>query len=510
MTADRPRHHSDAIGSAPADDRTVRGGSRAVLIGQITSQLISLATLALLYRMVPRDQFGLLGMVAPLLLLARVFASLGLNVAAVQRRSLSSGQLSTLFWINLVVSVVAAAVVAIAGPALARLYHVPALSWLSAALAGTLIVAAWGAQHQALLERKLRLGRLAAARVAAQAAGGLAAVIAAWQGLGVGALVTQQYVELALLATLAWQLDSWRPHRPSRGERAGELVVFGGFYSLSSLMFFVAQNADKVLLALWLGSSRQGQVALGMYTQAFNLMMKPVTLVATPVTGVLLPALSRAVHPSEAFTELVVRFFRLVGLVLLPAGAGLLVVAPDLMPWLGGSDWTPAGKMLAALAPVVLVQGWINIVGSVYASSGFARHLSLAATLSAIVLVTGCLAGLLLADRGNANAVQSAQAVALAYTLATLALSAPYLLACLHTVHVSAAAVFRPLGHVLLVTLVMATAVHALRLSLLALEVPLAARLALTVAAGVCLFAALARRHMRWLLQQFLPPMPND
>ena len=152
----------------PDLENAIRGGTRAVVASQLLAQLISFAVLAALYRLIDPDQFGLLGMAIPLLLLSRIFATLGLNVATVQRRHLSDGQLSSLFWFSQIISLVVAAATATAGLFLAWLYETPVLRGLCAVLAGTLIIAALGAQHQALLERKLRMGRLAVARLAGQ------------------------------------------------------------------------------------------------------------------------------------------------------------------------------------------------------------------------------------------------------------------------------------------------------------------------------------------------------
>ena len=84
----------------------VRGGTRKVIAAQILSQLVSLATLAILYRLIDSDQFGLLSMVLPLVVLPRMCTSLGLSIATVQRVTLSDAQRSSLFSVNLALGIV--------------------------------------------------------------------------------------------------------------------------------------------------------------------------------------------------------------------------------------------------------------------------------------------------------------------------------------------------------------------------------------------------------------------
>ena len=107
---------------------SIRRGTRWVILAQVASQLVSFAVLAALYRLLMPEPFGLLGMVVPLLLLGKIFASLGLNVATVQRRQLTEGQLSTVFWANLLASLLVAVAVAACGPLFARLYQTPPLT----------------------------------------------------------------------------------------------------------------------------------------------------------------------------------------------------------------------------------------------------------------------------------------------------------------------------------------------------------------------------------------------
>ena len=277
---------------------------------------------------------------------------------------------NTLFWGNQWLSLAAAVITASLGPALAWLYQTPELTGLCVALSATLVLIGISNQHQALLERELRLGRLAICRLSAQFIGGIAAIAYAWRGGGVWALVFQQYVELVILAGAVWIAEPWRPGKPRFDSKARGLFRFGGYYSGSSLFFFIAQNTDKVLLATWLGGTTAGQAALGLYSQAFNLMMKPVYLVTTPVSGVLLPALSKARSDAGQFIDLVVRFFRITAIALFPCAVGITLVAEPLLTVVGGEQWQFCGRLLAILAPTILVQGFVNLCGSVLAAKG--------------------------------------------------------------------------------------------------------------------------------------------
>lgn len=505
MTApDELRLASESAHAADALDAAVRRGTRWVVAAQCVSQFVSLVVLAIVYRWVDPVQFGLLGMVVPLLLLAKIFSSLGLHVATVQRPDVSAEQLSAAFWLGVAVSLSVALLMSAAGPALGWIYDTPAVSSVTIALAGTLVIAALGAQHQALLERRLQVGRLAAIRLAGQCIGGGVAIGTAVAGWGVWALVAQQYAELIVLAVLVWRAETWRPLRFGHPAALGGMLQFGGYYTLSSLFFYVAQNSDKVLLAWWLGGTPQGDAALGMYSQAFNLMMKPVYVVSTPLTGILLPALSRATHVPADFAALVRRFFRMTSIVLLPAGIGLMLVASDVMQVMGGNAWLPAGAMLLALAPTILVQGLINISGSVLAAAGRADRLCLGALVTAVVLALACVGG---AEWGQVRIHTPAGislGVAWAYTLASsLVVGVPYLVFVLRTVRVSVPSMARLLGRSVCAAIAMGACVAGVQAGLRFGEVGAVMRLVISTVAGVLTYAMLAKPELLWLRTQF-------
>jgi PST family polysaccharide transporter len=502
---------------------SLRRSTWVIVAAQAASQLVTLAVLAVLYRRLGVESFGLLGMVTPLLVLVRIFVASGLDVATIQRAELSDRQVSALFWINQGLGLAMAAAIAAAAPLLVWFYGKHMLLPLTLALAGTSIVNALGTQHQALLQRRLRLGPLALIRLAALSLGGVAGIVAALAGCGVWALVAQQYVELGGLAALAWWVEPWRPglaccrlllrtpHAPREGSRhaerdehdscdphgsAGGLVRFGGYYTLSSLMFYLVGNVDRILVGYTLGTE-----GLGLYGQARNLMMKPVGIVLTPLTGIMLPALSRAAHDHRLYVRLLLGFFRFIALTMLPAAVGLVIVAPEAMRVLGGRQWAAAGPVLAILALALLVQGFFDALGSVFASAGRAGRLACASMAIALVLSASFAAGLILGRRLG----EPLWGVALGYSATMLLLVFPcYLAFTLRTVGVA----FRDwLGQ--LFPAAPAAALMGLVVTLCHVDfvwrLPDPALLAIEILVGVTVYLLLVRRDIAWLLRQGLP-----
>jgi PST family polysaccharide transporter len=319
-----------------------------------------------------------------------------------------------------------------------------------------------------------------------------------------------QGAELAALAVGVWIAMPWRPGRVDQREPIVQLVRFSSFYSLSTLVNYLGQNLEKIILPVLLGG--MADRAIGLYSQAFSLAIKPVYLITSPLVGVMVSALARMRQDGAAYTDLVTRFFRLAAIGLFPCAAGLTAVAPDLILVLAGPDWAEAGPLLSAMAPAVFAIGLINLAGVLLASVGRAGQLLFASVLYCVLLAQGFFAGYYAGGRlwpGDASGESWYGGVigaAVAFTVVTVGVwLPPFLWFCFRTAGVRTAVVLRALGSAMRAALLMGMVVWGLRRVLLTMEgVPAWLRLVVLVASGVLLYFILARGEIRWFLDEWI------
>src|ERR1700747_74797 len=104
--------------------RTIRGGL-ARLCAQGASFVLRVGSLMVLARLLDPKDFGLVGMVTAFTGVLTLFRDFGLSSAAVQRTIVTEEQITTLFWINLLLGALLALIALAMAPAIAAFYHEP-------------------------------------------------------------------------------------------------------------------------------------------------------------------------------------------------------------------------------------------------------------------------------------------------------------------------------------------------------------------------------------------------
>ena len=447
--------------------RSVRGGA-VTLASQATRFVLGTGSTVVLARLLTPADFGLIAMVAPITGFIGLFKDLGLSMATVQRESVTHDQVSTLFWVNVALSLALMAVTMAIAPAVGAFYGDPRATLVTVALAALFLFGGLTAQQQALIQRQMQFGRLATVEIVSLAAGVAAGIAAAWQGFGYWALVVLQATSAAITMMMVWLISGWRPGRPRRGAGIRSMIRFGGGLTGFNVVNYLARNLDNVLIGRFIGAG-----ALGLYSRAYGLLLLPIRLIRSPISAVAVPSLSRLQGDAPRYRRYVRKALALITFLSMPLVGFSAVAAEHIILLVLGEQWVGAVTVFRVLAFAALVQSFNVVTGWVYTSLGQTVRWFRWGLFSSTVIAASFVVGLPWGIEG----------VAVAYTAAVYLLFYPSLWFCFRRAPVSpgdiAAVVWRPL---------VATAVSAGVLLLLAPDVLTRAPLAATLAGELALF----------------------
>jgi O-antigen/teichoic acid export membrane protein len=369
-------------------DRAVRGGF-AKVSAQAVNFVLRMGSLVVLARLLDPKDFGLVGMVTAVTGVFALFRDAGLSMVTIQRPTISDAQVSTLFWLNMLLGVVLALLSAAAAPVLTAFYREPELFWVSVALGSGFLINAGGVQHSALLQRRMRFGALAAIEVAAQVASASVGIGMAMLGLRHWALVAAALASPAISTACVWLIAHWRPGKPQLDRDTGSMVRFGSVMTLNSLVVYAAYNVDKLLLGrVW------GADALGIYGRAYQLVNIPTDNLNNAIGGVAISALARLHDEPARFKSYFLKGYSLVVALTIPITTACALFADDIVVVLLGEKWIAAIPIFRLLAPTILTFAMTNPLSWLLLSTGRVRRSLHMAFVIAPIVVAGYAAGL--------------------------------------------------------------------------------------------------------------------
>lgn len=333
--------------STPSDTvtptRNVGRGATLMAANSWVKSVIQLGSLVVLGRILSPADYGLYGMVTAITGIAVVVGDLGLSLAALQARTLTQQLKSNLFWVNVLVGTAIGVVLAGIAPLLVLFYDQPKLLGLTMLLAVAFPVNGIAVQFRVELNRRGEFGKIMLSDVGGQAAGLACAIAAAVAGWGYWALGLQ--LTIAALVTFVGVAvrARWLPSLPGHADGLRGMLGFGANTLAVQAFNFISSNIDNVSVGRFLGAA-----ALGFYSRAWTLVTLPMYQLVSPLTRVVLPALSRL--EGDEFRAALARLQVVISYGLLAVLSGLAAVAPFFLETVLGTKWVHSAPILETLA----------------------------------------------------------------------------------------------------------------------------------------------------------------
>ncbi len=335
------------------------GGAQAIKLG------LQILSVVLLSRLLLPEDFGVVAMAGPVLAFLTMFQSLGLTQATVQRPQFGNAEMNFLFWINIAASTVVALLLVALAPLAATFYNEPRVAHVVAAMALPVLATGLGAQHSALMNRRMEFGRLAVIEVLSGVATLVTALIWALISPSYWALWGSTLAGALVGAALVWLWVPWRPGRPRTAPDSWSMIGFGAGLTGFNFANFFARNLDQILIGRFAGG-----VQLGLYERAYKLLLFPLSQITNPLAKVMVPTLSRMVDEPDRYRSAYIRVVRIMLLVALPGVAWAVALSDQLVPFLLGPNFAESARIFAALGFAGLVQPMNNPTGWLFVSQG--------------------------------------------------------------------------------------------------------------------------------------------
>ncbi|MFH1858294.1 MAG: lipopolysaccharide biosynthesis protein [Candidatus Omnitrophota bacterium] len=343
-------------------------GMKWVFASSFGQRAISFVTTVILARLLSPADFGLFALAFVMIDGFGLFKSLGFDSALLRRKTEVEEAADTAFFLIPVFGFVLFILLFLLAPYGASFLSNPQVTPVVRALSFIFVLSCLAQVPAILVQKQLHFWKKAVPELASSVVYSVAAVVFAVLGFGVWSLVYAYLIKTFLYMVMIWRFAAWRPRFRFHAGIAKEMFHFGKFVFLGSLLVFLRNNLDNILIGKFLGVS-----ALGFYAIAFNLATFLSHYVAGRMHAVLFPVFSRIQEDTEMLKRAFLKSFKMISLMAIPFGLFLFAAAPTFLSVVYGERWLPAGSVLRILACAGILKALIGPMGPVFLAQGRSR-----------------------------------------------------------------------------------------------------------------------------------------
>lgn len=296
--------------------------------------IISFFSNLVLARLLTPEDYGMVGMLMVFISLSIVLIDGGLASALIQKKEPTNEDYSTVFYWNLILSIILFFALFLAAPAIAAFYRMPPLSAILRVQGIMLILNAFKIIQNNQLRKQLNFRRLTQINLTATIIGAVAGVTMALLGFGVWSLVGKELVESFFSFLLLWFGSSWRPVYAFSKNSFKELFSYGYLLLLSDLTESLVFHLQSLIIGR-VFSARD----LGFYSQARHIHSIPERTIPSVVDQVMFPVYSSLQDDNDKIVSTLKKSLKTLVFFNFPLMLLLVIIAEPLFIILLSAKW---------------------------------------------------------------------------------------------------------------------------------------------------------------------------
>lgn len=194
---------------------------------RIGAQGVNLIVSIILARILAPEDYGIVALVTIFITISNVFIENGLPTALIQKKDADDLDFSSVFYCNIVMSIVLYIAIFFASPLIARFYNNEELVIILRVLAVSVLIAGLKSVQNAYVSRKMIFKKFFICTSVGAVASAILGILMAYKGYGVWALVAQQLTNTIVGTIMLWITVKWRPTAKFSFTRLKVLFKFG-------------------------------------------------------------------------------------------------------------------------------------------------------------------------------------------------------------------------------------------------------------------------------------------
>lgn len=298
---------------------------------------LAFITTLILARWIGPSEFGLVGMMTVFIALGTSLTDSGLTASLIRTRERDNHDFTTVFWLNLGMSIVVYLILFFCAPFIALFFKQELLVALIRVYCLSFVISALSAIQLTRLTIDMSFKQIAKLNIPGTIIGSSIGLYLGYVGYGVWAVVLMYISTQIIQSCFLWLTASWRPTFSFSKEKARFHYGFGYKLMLSGVINTVFQYIYDIVI----GRIYPVKV-LGYYERSHTFNNYPVTILTSVVSKVTYPLLSSIQDDKERLGIVYRKILRLTFFIVAPLMTIAASLAKPLFQLVLGDEWLPA------------------------------------------------------------------------------------------------------------------------------------------------------------------------
>lgn len=311
------------------------------LIERFGTQGVQFLVMLVMARLLSPNDYGVVGMLVVFVAIAQAFVDGGFSQALIRKKDRTEVDNSTVFYFNIVVSVLIYLIFYLFAPFVSKFYNMPTLTPFMRVICLSIIINAFGVVQRALFNANIDFKAQAKASLIAVVISGIIGITLAFRGFGPWALVWQQLSNLVVNTLFLWIYSEWRPILAYSWKSFNELFSFGSKLLATSLLNAIYDNIQTIVIGKLYAAK-----SLGLYSRATHFADLPSQQFTSVFMRVTFPVLCKVQDDLDRLTSVYRRMLRVSAYIVFPLLIGMAAVAHPMIRVFIGEQWIECAYML--------------------------------------------------------------------------------------------------------------------------------------------------------------------
>jgi O-antigen/teichoic acid export membrane protein len=304
---------------------------------QFSNQIIGFGVSVVLARLLLPEEFGLIAMLAIFMGIGSSLIDSGLTQSLIRTVNPDDRDFSTVFYFNLVGSVIVYAILALTAPLIADFYNQPELTPIVRIYGVVFIINAFGAIQITRLTKLMDFKTQMMVATPSLIISGIVGILMAFNGYGVYSLVWSRIAQYLAETLQLWYWSKWRPLWLFSRLKFKQHFNFGFKLLLSGMLETLFVNSYTLIIGKFFAPAQ-----VGFYSKADGLKMLPVKVISSIVKKTTYPLFAEVQNDDQRLKDIYRRIMQMVIFIITPTLIFIAVLAEPIFRFLYTEKWLPA------------------------------------------------------------------------------------------------------------------------------------------------------------------------